>query len=103
MDFLRRLFGGQPDSATVATKPDAVRTGSQEPLITAPGTPLVAATQSPVVQAPPRRPGDDKRDDVKEAAVTDPTPAFGVTRQLAPLEPMPSKPGKHIIYGLTSD
>ncbi len=109
MDFLRRLFGGQPDSATGAAKLETARTGSQAPEIAAPGTPIVAATQSPIVQAPARRPGDDKRstndklDDVREAALTDPTPAFGVTRQLAPLEPLPAKPGKHITYGLASD
>lgn len=103
MDFLRRLLGGQPGSASGATKPDVVRTGGPAPEITAPGTPIVAASQAPVVQVAPGRPGDDKRDDVKEAAMIDPTPAFGVTRQLAPLDPVPIKPGKHITYGLSSD
>jgi protein phosphatase len=96
MDLLRRLFGIQPaDASKDSTKPSAITA----PEISAPGTPI-EPVPAPVIQPPSKR----STEEIAEAARTDPTPMlFGGTRQLPPLETFISKPGKHVVYGLSSD
>ncbi len=101
MDFLRRLFGIHPastDEAKATTQPSAPRTGAGAPEISGPGTVVNSVAPAPVVQAPTRPTASE----IHEAAATDPTPLFGATRQLPPLESA-LKPGKRLTYGLSSD
>ncbi len=99
MDFLRRLLGNKPNSAEDTA---AKLGGAPAPEITPPGVAVDTAAPPPIVTGPLKR----SPEEIAEAAATDPTPvvggAFGITRQLPPLEASP-KPGKHAIYGLGSD
>src|SRR5690349_2994215 len=96
MDILRRLFGLQ--GANSKAKMGA------EPQISSPGAPINTGAPSAVVQQPSKK---RSTEEINEAATLDPTPImqqlFPGTRQLPPLEQYVSKPGKHVIFGLTSD
>ncbi|HVO41204.1 MAG TPA: PP2C family serine/threonine-protein phosphatase, partial [Aggregatilineales bacterium] len=111
MDFLRRLLGiraedtivdkdkTNPNAATV--KPaELLSVASQEPVITTPDEPLPTGAPAPVIQAP--TPDDvDLTPSPTQAAML----SVG-TRQLPPLdtiEATPGKPGKHLIYGISTD
>jgi len=71
--------------------------GPPAPEVTAPGatastapTPLAPATSKVSTQ------------EIAEAAKIDPTPIFGATRPLPPLESA-LKPGRHVVFGLSTD
>src|SRR5450432_1498532 len=102
MDFLRRLFGLQsPDASKDLTRPNASRMGGPGPEISAPGTPIKPAT---VMVESPTKPAKRSEEQINAEVGIDTTPMlFGGTRQLPPLEALESKPGKHVIYGLSTD
>src|SRR5258708_7861074 len=94
MDILRRLFGLQGADSKMKM--------GAEPHISAPGSPMSAGAPTAVVQQPSKR----STEEINEAATLDPTPImqqFPGTRQLPPLDQYVSKPGKHVVYGLSSD
>ena len=100
MDFLRRLVGSKRKSDEEAnTQPS--RTGATLE-ITQPGNPVTMTPPAPVIE-PPSKAEKAAQESVKVETPRAPTSPFGATRQLPPLESYVGKPGKHLIYGLSSD
>src|SRR5262245_22074313 len=112
MEFLKRLIGlssssSKADNTLDRTKPNSTTAAAGSvaaPEITAPGGAVNTGTPTPTVATTPQATIKKSAEEINEAAVMDATPMlFGVTRQLPPLEATESKPGKHVLYGLSSD
>ncbi|MEP7284435.1 MAG: Stp1/IreP family PP2C-type Ser/Thr phosphatase [Chloroflexota bacterium] len=103
MNFLRRLIGAPTSDTdnskhTDLTKPSAIANGVA-PEISLPGTATASSPPAPLIQGVTKY----STQEITEPRDFDPTPMFGVTRQLPPLESLTSKPSKHVIYGLSTD
>src|SRR5258706_8329140 len=102
MDLLRRLFGINSETADKTANNNKMSPGQTTPLKA--GTSDITTAVNTANMAASTVPSKPKlsTQEINEAAVTDPTPIFGATRPLPPLESA-VKPGKHIVHGQATD